>query len=599
MNVSDSSANKTLKEKWSVSLAVAAFLALTLFLFAPIQIYLPNSGMFSYMFDKVLWKFLPVTLIALVLLTVLLTILPEKFKLHGKITALALGTALLLWFQGNIILWNYGVLDGRDILWNKLAFRGIIDGLVWLLVLVFIGFKWHTIYKYARQIALLFITIQLIFSTVLFFQYPAAHTAKNFTLLDESVRYQFSSQKNIIVIIVDGFQSDLFWEITTETPAYKKAFDGFTYYRNALSGFPLTTPSIPFILTGEQYDNSIPFQDFVEKVYFTPSSMPWILKEHGYRVDILVDCGRCFMNDKRFISNLKEEVVPLSNSQAGYLFDLTLFRYIPHFAKRVIFNNQNWRFKRYLHDKYDADLPALTKKSNPATGEKFSRRALEELYDVKFAADMIETSQVTTDQNMFKFYHLKGIHAPYRMNEKLDYVEMNLTRPNWKKLGQGSLKIVEIYLAELKRLNIYDNSMIFIIADHGHSTGQWGLNTLPDKTAPMTNPAIVPRHIMSSAIPLILVKRFGTRGAMITSDSPVSLGDIPNTVFTELGIKGEYVGQAMFQVEPDAVRTRHFSFFTYEPGRSTGKFFPPFTPYSVTGHSWLNQSWCQKKSGEK
>ncbi|MCP5054592.1 MAG: hypothetical protein GY940_45920, partial [bacterium] len=227
---------RNFKQELIVSLAASAFLALTVFIFGPVQVYLPNSVSFPYMFNEVLLKFLPVALVALLLLTAILASIPGKFNLHRKLAALMVGGSVLLWLQGNIILWNYGVLDGSDIKWGELHLRGIIDGLIWLVVLALVFFKWEQVYKYAKKISIFFILIQLLYTVALFFQYPAAGNVKNFTLLDDTNQFGFSSKRNIIVLIVDGFQSDLFQELTDEDPDYKKKLDGFTYYRNALAG---------------------------------------------------------------------------------------------------------------------------------------------------------------------------------------------------------------------------------------------------------------------------------------------------------------------------------------------------------------------------
>jgi hypothetical protein len=52
--------------------------------------------------------------------------------------------------------------------------------------------------------------------------------------------YQFSPEKNVLIIVLDGFQGDVFQEIIDESPQYRKRFDGFTYYRDALGGYPVT-----------------------------------------------------------------------------------------------------------------------------------------------------------------------------------------------------------------------------------------------------------------------------------------------------------------------------------------------------------------------
>ena len=50
--------------------------------------------------------------------------------------------------------------------------------------------------------------------------------------------YQFSSDTNTIIIILDSYQSDIFQEIINEDEKYRDMFDGFTYYRNRSVDFP-------------------------------------------------------------------------------------------------------------------------------------------------------------------------------------------------------------------------------------------------------------------------------------------------------------------------------------------------------------------------
>ena len=46
-------------------------------------------------------------------------------------------SAFLAWLQGNILLWHYGVLDGKDIDWGALVRYGIIDSVFWAVVMAF------------------------------------------------------------------------------------------------------------------------------------------------------------------------------------------------------------------------------------------------------------------------------------------------------------------------------------------------------------------------------------------------------------------------------------------------------------------------------
>ncbi|NIO41950.1 MAG: hypothetical protein GTO41_18345, partial [Burkholderiales bacterium] len=49
--------------------------------------------------------------------------------------AVLAGLAVLVWLQGNILVWDYGVLDGRNIDWISGAWRGVLDIAIWCLVL--------------------------------------------------------------------------------------------------------------------------------------------------------------------------------------------------------------------------------------------------------------------------------------------------------------------------------------------------------------------------------------------------------------------------------------------------------------------------------
>ena len=65
----------------------------------------------------------------------------------------------------------------------------------------------------------------------------------------------------------------------------------------------------------------------------------------------------------------------------------------------------------------------------------------------------------------YKFIHLLGVHLPYAFaadgNRKFAASEMDV--------GLNSLRIVDKYLSKLKEIGAFDNSLIFIIGDHGNS----------------------------------------------------------------------------------------------------------------------------------
>lgn len=582
--------NRLSGSSWPSRLLLAAWAALlpvcTLFLFGPMLIYLPNSQTFSYMLDRVPIKFVPVALLAWLALFAGLASLPQRFSLRQRLTALSLTVGVLLWLQAHLINWQYGVLDGRMIDWHALAYRGWIDGAVWLFGLLAAWILADKLLRHAAQVVVFIVLLQAFYVGILFIQHAEARQTKNFMLFDESVRFRFSASRNAVVLISDGFQSDLFQELIEQEPKLKETFSGFTYFRNALAGFPLTTPSVPYMLTGVPCDNSLPFADYLHAAYRAPTSLLQALRRSDWRTDILMDAGGSFDKDPALISNLKSGQVPLTNRQAGFLFDLTLFRHAPHFLKRIVYAGQRWRFLRYLRDSRLADGVRFAALRNPVTGRPFMKRALAELRDVNFLAAMDTEAAVACKEPVFKLYHLLGVHPPLLMNERLEYETMRNNRSDWKRLARGNLAIIGAFLDRLRRLGILDSTFIVIMGDHGASLGQFGLR-LPTGWQQTTGK--VAESVRAAALPLVLVKRPGENGLLQVNDAPVTLGDLPATLLQSLGIASP--GVSMFTIDPSIQRQRRFSYFVWNPGDAGKPYLPPLTHYLVNGHSWLADSW--------
>ena len=68
--------------------------------------------------------------------------------------------------------------------------------------------------------------------------------------------------------------------------------------------------------------------------------------------------------------------------------------------------------------------------------------------------------------NVFKFYHLAGMHDPYILNENVEYLKDGEKGTAFKQ-GIGTLKIVREYLMQLKQEGLYENTMFVVMADHG------------------------------------------------------------------------------------------------------------------------------------
>ncbi len=548
----------SLKAKIFTSLTVSAFFALTALVFAPSQIYLTNAIDFGTDYFLLLGYLFMIALPVFLLLAILTTLSAKYFTAHQKIIVLILSISFLLWLQGNILVWDYGLLDGSKIEFNN--YFVAFDAVVWIAIIVVTLIKSSFLYKHTKIISAGFIVIQLISTTVLAYNHPEAFNPSRYQI-DTTNEFTFSKDKNVIILVLDAFESDVFQQVIDEDESYRTIFDGFTYFRDGMAGEPITRTSVPNIMTGQYYDNSIKFSDFLKQAYFSNNSIPKVLKQENFEVDCFPYYPNLVYQDPSILSNLVEST-SVKNSTLIDIYDSTLFRYLPDLVKKYIYNDGRWFLQNMI-----SDQPAVSTSGNITRyltdGQQitFSERALE-LYDVALINRMMTYSNVVGGRNIFKMYWLHGDHMPYLLNEKLEYEDMG--DYGYERQAKGSLQIVKIFLDELKSLGVFDNSMIFIIGDHG--LGIFG------------------EAIQNRANPLFLVKRFSDQGPITISDAPVSLSDIPKTIFSELGLKGDFTGESVFDVNESESRERRFLY--YKNNNET-----VMNEYIVTGPVHSSYSW--------
>jgi len=546
-----------LKHKILPSITVAAFFVLTLFIFAPSQLFLTNPNEFNATYFELLGYLAIIALPFFLVISAILFLLPDKRDLDKKVLILVLTLALLLWLQGNIMVWDYGKLTGARINFN--IYFLVLTGFIWI-ALIITAFKWYKFFfKFAKEISLVFIAIQLISTSILVFNHQEIPESKRYAI-DNTNQFTFSKEKNVIILVLDTFQSDTYEKIIKEDESFKKIFNGFTYYRDALAGFPYTHASIPNLLTGCYYDNSVPFSTFLSEAYNSTGSVPKVLKENGFEVDFLPDSDSIQIDHKVITNSLDR--TQIQSSTLAFLFDAVLFRYSPDCFKNLVYNDGEW----FLENKF---IKPSREKPTAAAGVVFDDQALK-VNDVAFIQRMLLDSITKENKNVFKFYRLNGAHTPYLLNEDLRYEKM--AQGGYERQARAVLKLSGIFLNELKRLDIYDNSLIFVIGDHG-------------KTGSFQD------DIRINANPLFLVKRFNAPDReLFQSEADVSLSDIPDTIFSELNLKTETYNGSIFDLAESEHRERKFVFYNSNDDVQLD-FFPVMEEYRVTGPVWEKESW--------
>jgi hypothetical protein len=578
-------------------LPVIAFFLLTLFIFIPGTIYLTNSLEFTNGYLNLVLVGTCLSLVfALVFWLIFMALRAAGSRFLEKGLALLFSVAFLVWLQANFLLWKYGPLDGRIIDWSKLKIYGYIDSVIWIGLLMAALIFSPFFIRIAKKICLILIFIQLSYGMFLFFNQPKIPSFQQFSV-DTTKKFNFSKNKNVILVILDSFPTDVFQEIIQRNPSLAEDFDGFTYYRNSLGGYPFTELSVALILTGKYYDNSMPFEEWKKDAYMS-ASIPHVLKSAGWEVDVYPKVSYSLYYSDGLASNfIKGVSVAEKMFNIAQIYDLTLFRCLPHFIKPYIYNNQTWLFKRLsatiMGNGYATHKLHSTRNTGPESMKKlrrrhlFTRRAFWQSADIQFISQMLAGSTTTDTPGTFKFYHLGMPHLPLLLDENINYRPMPVNRQNYTRYATAAVKLMITFLEHLQEMGIYENSLVFIMGDHG-AGGQQQKFVLQPGMPTVPGQHIVTDQMRISALPLILFKPSAAHGKLQISDAPVSLGDVQATVFSDLGLPANTAGTPMRALDQSSLRERRF--FRYS-GRDIFSYYGDMVEYFVTGFGWLDESW--------
>lgn len=546
-------------------------LTLNLFLFSPLTIYGGNHDEFAIPLANILSHYLLPALILLGVLTATGAFL--RGRAHRIFVAGVFALGILVWIQGNLLVWNYGVLNGQNIDWSAGQWRGWVDGILWILAFAILLRYSGRVLGIATTGSLALITLQVLLAAYLSFTKPEIWSS-GVPDLDHTPDWasDFSSTKNVVQLILDGLQSDVFEQIVKEDSGYySRVFDGFTFFSNATGHFPSTHLSVPALLSGKVYDNDVPLPKFF-KATFEGRTTVNVLHEHGYDVD-LIPWGEMVPPGEAdhyhlIPSPYTGTIADYARAKAAVLLDLVLFRDAPHLLKRVIYNDQKWLVQRAaVHDE---------------------RMQFRHFGDQAFLENV--TSEMSADRvkPVYKCYHLESTHPPFVTNADCGYAGKVLpfSREHMVNQIRCGLTSAVAFLERMKTLGIYDNSLIILQADHGYVAAV----ELRRDTGLIEGYDLAP-WMVSSAMPLLMVKPPLSRGPLRQSAAPVMLSDIPATICSILNINNDFPGRSVFDVRPEEARVRPYNYFFYAFVNWNGDHLPPIDQYLISGDVHNRSAW--------
>jgi hypothetical protein len=527
---------RSTKSKLFLILPPGLLIAGNIFIFGAATIYRGNSTEFSVSFIDIL-KYYAYPFVSALIAFLLIGLLFSRKYLFMYISLLFI-LGLLLWIEGNFLVWDYGVFDGRGIEWSKYNWQGWVDASLWI-ILIIVAFILHRkIPKISSFICLGLIFLQSLFLLSTYVSAPQTWSS-DFTQrrgIPKSL-FNYSSSFNIIHLLADGFQADVFQEIVKEN-GMDSDLDGFVLFKENMGAFSITSLTLPAIFSGEIYSGRTEMGSFIKRT-LSEKGFQNVLYNKGYDVNIVAGITmpvRNFTNYYRvpraYGGSWKDNVL----SEATFLMDLVLFRHLPHFIKKEVYNDQNWTTLNLF--KIDKEV----------------KRGY--FHCKEFFQDYIEFLKIKSSKPAYHFIHLLPPHPPFVTDENCKYSGRILppTIKNYKIEAKCILLLFIRFINKLKKLGIYDSSCIIFQADTGQG---WPVNMknkpLSDKDMKNVTPGIAGRSLA-----LLAVKRPNNRGAMKISSAKTTVADIPSTVMKIAGLQNHFKGTSVFEIDPLKDRERLF-----------------------------------------
>ncbi len=555
---------------------LAGWINLKIFLFCPLTIYITNAEEMSVGFHTLVSLYVFPFLACTVLFAVLGLALP-----HGPrhiYMALLAAIGVLLWLQSDVLLWNYGALDGSFIDWQREAWKGYVDTPIWVALLAAAVYWRQRLLSVVRPLCLLLFAVQV---GSLWFLEPDPRTesgdklGRSITHSDPpETLFRFSATNNVIHIVLDGFQSDIFEEIIVDSERYRDALPGFTFFKEAITSSSVTYLSVPSFMSATTYMNRMPVWKYKQQA-LEGRNLVKVLADAGFQVD-MASATSFSLNFYRNGSYYriphpfrgKEET---ERWHAGFMLDLSLFRSTPHFVKKAVYNQQAWWISSAILE------------SSGLAFKHFSGN--------EFLRHFTERSSPGRDGPVYKYIHLITPHPPLVVAEGNLPAKPPLqrTRDNHRRQSAYTLDRIVALLDRLRSLAIYDQSVIIIQSDHGSGasfrmqeagSGRW-IDSLNSKL-----------RVWGGVLPLLLIKPAHSREPLKVSEAPVELNDIPATVTALLGLPHEFGGNDVFAVKSGEERQRRFYRELSKRNRAakTG-YFEGLQEYVISGSVFRESSW--------
>lgn len=340
-----------------------------------------------------------------------------------------------------------------------------------------------------------------------------------------------SSDENVIVFLVDRF-AGMWMDTALECyPELNDSLTGFTYYRDCVSCYLNTFPSVAQAVTGRQYTGQT-WKEYLDDAWSGDNVLK-VLKDNGYSVNLSIDSSTTYATMKSVASYADNIVKPDADNKdhdsdlcrINYLGDggvvpvflkYSMAKLVPYYVKYnflvSIGTDPTARFMEFREERIERQPTLISNDSDMAF--------LNYVNTIGLRADNTKKNYI--------FVHLNGVHNPRQFYADLA-PDHGAAAPNLTiGTARGVFTLLNSYFDKMKKLGVYDNSTIIIMADHGNQN----LN-IPELRSKGSVEGSV-----SGLITTLLYKPKNAPSVPLQTDDAAQLSNqyIPSTVLNAAGI---------------------------------------------------------------
>lgn len=370
---------------------------------------------------------------------------------------------------------------------------------------------------------------------------------------------------NIYHFVMDEYQTELF--TNTVTPELESKLGGFVMYPNNTSVFGRTEMSLPSMFLGKNYDFKSPPIEFQQSALAKGGSYLHTLNEAGYSTSAVMHPVFDFKINQ-FDSVLFHKSI-VKNDPAEdrkSLLKLWLFSVLPTRVSSLFLADTDADQLRYKN---------LLSTSAPNISYNSSRI-------------MMDNEKNLPANGRYQLLHLLIPHFPHTLSSECQFGKQYKTNP--KTHTECANKVVTDYIAELKRLGRFENSLIIVNSDHG--SGFAYENGKLRKLSENEEFRFGLEYARARSRAIMMIKPIGVSGdgTLQYQEAPTSVLDIAPTLLNAVGltVSPDMQGHDLLAGSPVSSE-REKEYYFYNKRGTQGRHIIKMTRYSIKNDTYVRE----------